>query len=478
MEKTKSIHKEKLPDEKIFTSDFKRMIRIIALNSLGFFYLQILLPLIAANTLNASKTEVGFMFSLQITGYALSSPFVGWKTDKISKKKLIAIGSFGRGSAYFILYVAILINSFKIMVLSAFIIGFMVGFFWIPFDTLVSQKSLKEYRSYAFGKREFSTGLGILIGSVLGLLNLWVCQLNPGCNIKIEYISIPLFGIANILAGVLFLLVIDENLRVTEVMETAMATKDSSSTTTGSAHELIENAREQNKTNAPLTIAPQNSPNITHKSIRSQSSPKSSILVPFIFLFGALLFSAINGSMVFPFVQIYLVQEVGMSTTQAFIAYLPAGLIGFIFAPKLGQIGDKIPPHIAVSISSILGALVTYFVINTRVFYIFMLIFLCDKMIASTTGFVMQNFLSRISIQNRGKIFGIKSLFDNIGNIIGPILGGIIYDAYSGRVVFIITIFIELSLIPLFWIGMKKIMPYLSEQYDLDDHSSDKSEAA
>lgn len=83
-----------------------------------------------------------------------------------------------------------------------------------------------------------------------------------------------------------------------------------------------------------------------------------------------------------------------------------------------------------------------------------------------SSGLIFQNLVSRISIEHRGKIIGIGEFFSFLGNVFGPILGGIVWDLVSHQFPFIISIFVELSLIPLYLIVVYYLIPHLAEKYD------------
>lgn len=137
------------------TPDFRSMINILFYNSLGFFFLDFLTYYFTSQELNATASQVALIITLNVLGNIISSTFTGYITDKVkSKSRLILIGSFGRGVAYFIIYFAFFYSSLIGIYIGHISLGFFVGFFWIPFNTLISQKSQKEHRSEAFGMRE------------------------------------------------------------------------------------------------------------------------------------------------------------------------------------------------------------------------------------------------------------------------------------------------------------------------------------
>lgn len=89
-----------------YTPDFNTMIKIAILNSLGFFFMGFLIPVISRQNMNATGLEIGLIVSAMVIGYTLSSSFIGFITDRTkSKHFLIFIGSIGRVSLilYFIL---------------------------------------------------------------------------------------------------------------------------------------------------------------------------------------------------------------------------------------------------------------------------------------------------------------------------------------------------------------------------------------
>jgi MFS family permease len=76
-----------------FTPDFNRMISIVMFNTMGFFFLDYLIPVVTSQILGASGLEIGLIFAVQTLGHTISSFFVGFLTDKVKHKKtLIKIG--------------------------------------------------------------------------------------------------------------------------------------------------------------------------------------------------------------------------------------------------------------------------------------------------------------------------------------------------------------------------------------------------
>ena len=417
--------------EERFTPDFNTMIYIAILNSLGFFFLGFLVPVISRQNMNASGLEIGLIVSSMVIGFTISSSFVGILTDRTkSKRFLIFLGSIGRGISYLIFYISIIINSLIGMWIGMFILGFWAGFFWIPFDTLIAEKSNKNNRSQAFGKRDSANAVGQIIGGLVGfsiLLTVGLFSKNP----YLLYSAILIFSISNFIAGILFLRYVDESIKFLNG----------------------ENSKET-------------SANGTDSSIFRFPKP---MIVGLIILFLVVLLASINGNISRPFLNIYIIENLSDNLYIVILIYLPAGLLATFLAPKLGEIVDKLEPRIAIVILSMSGAIITWFLINTKDLLVFAILLLLDLTIAISAGLLFRNLLSRITIEHRGKILGICSFFVNIGSIIGPILGGIVWDTSGPKAPFIVSIFVELCLIPLYFIVIHLLLPHVAETYDEKD---------
>lgn len=408
-----------------FTSDFRSMVRTLLLTGLAFFYLQFMIPYIAESVFIINPTELGVIFSVHPIGYMISSPLAGFITDRWSKKKLILIGSIGRGIAYFVLYIAICLRSYYLFVAGSFIIGFSVSFFWVPFNALIGNKSHKDHRASAYGQRDFFLGISIFLGSFTGITFSGYMDTFFHSSPQLTYIPIVLYGIANIVGGLLFQWKVDESLEIKSEVSP-------------------DNSLEE-------------SPIIKSKRIT----------FGFIVLFIVLLLSSTNGSLSSPFIIKYVKDVFTADMMVAGMAYIPAGILNFILAPKLGKLVDKLPPKYTILVTASLGAFLTYALIQwgSQNIVVFAVILVLDMTIATIGGLTVQNYLSRISKKHRGKIFGLNAFFANLGGIIGPILGGLAWQFQGMKAPFIISIFVEISLIPLYWIAVVSTQTSLEEQY-------------
>ena len=415
-------------DSTRFTPDFNHMLKIVILNSLGFFFIGFFVPIIARFNMLATAIQISLIVSIQVLGRTISGTITGFLTDRVkSRRKLVLIGSIGRGTSYFIIYTAIILNSVILLGVGTFTLGFMAGVFWVPFNTLIAEKSNKDNRSEAYGKRNSANAIGQMIGGVIGFLLLMILGFFTS-NPFLLYASIPMFGIANFYAGIKFNREVDESIKFYEPLD-----------------------------------------NLTNPHIKENKEKHAKLAGPIIlgsiFLMSVLFLSNINGSIAKPFLNIYVIETIESNIQLVTWAYLPAGIIATLLAPKLGKLVDKFRPAIGITVTSTLGALVTWLLINSANIWVFSLLLLIDMTIMIASGLIFQNLLSRISLKNRGKVLGSGEFFQFLGSVIGPILGGVVWDFYGPNYPFIISIFVELSLIPLYLVVVYYLIPHLAETY-------------
>ncbi|GAH89636.1 unnamed protein product, partial [marine sediment metagenome] len=248
---------------------------------------------------------------------------------------------FGRATCYIFMYLGIIFSSLVVFAIGMFVLGFFAGFFWTPLDTLISEKSNKANRSFAFGKRGGMIGKGNLLGSVIsfivfGLANFFVPE-----NLLLVYSPLLLFAGSNIFGGITFHLKVDEHLTLDKHL-----------------FNLFPSSVE------PSLVSKE--PVIQDTPIKSRKNLAVGFFIGFSVLTIAFMMSSMNQSLAYPFFQVYLIEELKVEDPIIVMAiYFPSQIISLLLAPKLGKIADKINPIIGVVFVSGLGALVTSLIINS-----------------------------------------------------------------------------------------------------------------
>ncbi|MFX1280656.1 MAG: MFS transporter [Promethearchaeota archaeon] len=417
-------------DESRFTSDYHQMLTIIILNSLGFFFLGFWISIVAKENMGASFFQIGMVVVANVVGRMLSGFYIGFIADRIeSRTSLVLIGSFGRAFSYFIIYASFITNHILLLGIGYFILGHMAGIFWVPFNMFVAEKSNKEHRSQAYGMRDSINAVGQIIGGLFGFPLLMVLSAFTK-NPFLIYSAIPVYGIANFIAGVLFYYKVDESVKFYNPDD--------------EVNNNLSNEKSQNN--------------------KFFTSP--SVIMGAIFIILLLFLGSINGNIARPYLNLYIIENIERNINLVVWAYLPTGLLATLLAPKLGILVDKLHPLVGITMTSSLGALMTWFLINAANIWMFSLLLLFDLAIGMSAGLIFQNLYSRISSEHRGKIFGIGDFFAFLGAVIGPLVGGMVMDLISLQFPFIISIFVELSLIPLYLAAVYLLLPHMEESYN------------
>ncbi len=428
------------------TPDFDDTIKMLFWNSVGFFFFFFILAYATASLMDASGTQMGLVFSSMVFGALISTPLSGYLTDKSSKKRLILIGSFGRGVSYIILYIAIIFSSLVLFGIGIFVLGFFVNLFWPPFRALVSEKSEKSKRSYAFGKMNGKMGLGNLFGSLISFTIFastnYFMEENTPFKMVLQYFPLLLFAASNFYAGIKFQHNVDEHVTI-----------DS----------LVQDNEQNRKSDSPLANA-QNTENAENVKKDPNTKTHKGLLTGLLFLAAASFLAAVNITIADPFLQRYLIEFIEPNPTLVMLILFPSGVLSMLISPQLGKICDRINPSIGTAVVAIMGALFTLLLINSPNGWVFAGLLILDAGFSQAGGLISANITSRISKSHRGRVFGSISWISRVGALIGPIFGGFLWDNSGPRFPFIISIFVEILLIVPFLIAIKYLLLHMEER--------------
>jgi MFS family permease len=170
------------------------------------------------------------------------------------------------------------------------------------------------------------------------------------------------------------------------------------------------------------------------------------LLIGFVIILAVLFVENLVGSLVAPFLEVFLLKNITQDLNLMSIAYLPGGILSMVLAPKIGKFADKVKPQIWLAVTSAVGSLTTWLLINSTEIWQFSLLFIIDATVVSSAGLVLSKIVSQISKKRRGSIFGIQGGITSLGAIVGPIVGGILWETTSDKAPFILSIIVELVL--------------------------------
>ncbi len=435
------------------------MIRITFWSGLGFIFFIFLKSYVVIYYFGGSGVDLGIIMSLQPLARLFSMPLIAYLTDHTSKKRLVLIGSMGRTLAYSIYWISLIIPNLSLFGVGTFIQGLLVGFFWPPFFSLISEKSFKGNRTQALATgRGKMIGYGFLMGAFISIPIFALVSIFIPENIPLMYSPLLIFATINLIAGHRFYKRVDEDL----TFERYIAS-------------LYDSSLKLNNINGKKST---NNTNVNVENIEplenNNKKPQKAFFIGFFFLLLAILATSIAGTIYSPFISAYLIESLLPDYSEriipivVMIIYFPAQVLSQLVASKLGKSFDRISPLKSVIIIGFFKTLMIWLLISafTPIDFAIILIFL--YIAAESNMYLIQAIMSRISIKHRGKIFGLNMWIDRLGRVIGPLIGGFLWDNLDYNVPFIISIYIGLCLIPVFMFAIRKLSPYMVEHVEID----------
>jgi len=435
------------------------MIRITFWNGLGFIFFMFIKSYVVIYYFGGSGVDMGIIMSLQPLARLFSMPLIAYLTDHTLKKRLVLIGSMGRTIAYSLYWISLIIPNLVLFGVGTFIQGLLVGFFWPPFFSLISEKSFKGNRTQALATgRGKMIGYGFLMGAFISIPIFALVSIFLPENIPLMYSPLLIFATINLVAGRRFYKRVDEDL----TFEKYSATLYDSSLNLNNFNE-----------NGSVHITDADV-EIIEALENNDKKPQKAFYIGFFFLILAIMFTSITGTMYSPFISAYLIESLLPDLSQimipiiVMIVYFPAQVLSQLVASKLGKSFDHISPLKSIIVIGIFKAVMIWLLISafTPIDFAIILIFL--YIAAESNIYLIQAIMSRISIKHRGKIFGLNMWIDRLGRVIGPLIGGVLWDTLDYNLPFIISIYIGLCLIPVFVFAIQKLSPYLEEQVTID----------
>ena len=425
------------------TPDFNSMIRITFWNGLGFIFFTFIKSYVVIYYFGGTGIDLGIIMALQPLARLFSMPLIAYLTDHTSKKRLVLIGSMGRTIAYFLYWFSLVIRNLYIFGVGTFIQGILVGFFWPPFFSLISEKSYKGNRTHALATgRGKMIGYGFLLGAVISIPLFALVSIFMPDNIPLMYSPLLIFSGINLIAGHRFYKKIDETLTFENFCKETYGI-------------IIEKEiADTNENNA--------------------KKPRKIFYFGFAFLILAILATSITGTIYSPFVSAYLIDNLLTDFSGqiipliVMIVYFPAQVLSQLVSASLGKSFDRISPLLSVIVIGVFKALMIWLLIFafTPIDFAIILIFL--YIAAESNGYLLQAIMSRISIKHRGKVFGLHMWIDRLGRVIGPLIGGVLWVTLGDRIPFIISVYLGLGLIPLFMLAIRMLSSFMVEQVDID----------
>jgi MFS transporter, DHA1 family, multidrug resistance protein len=331
-----------------------------------------------AKELHLSGAVVGYLFATMAFAQFLASPFTGVWVDSIGRKKMIVIGLFLFSFSEALFGFA---NETWLLFVSRLLGGVGAAFIMPAVVTYIADKTTLENRAKALGYQSAAISLGFIIGPGIGGL---IAEFG---------IRAPFFLAAaiSLITAIVIFLILDDSIS-TELLQ-----KNRSSAV------RPKFVQEFKKSFHPQYFTP--------------------LLIVFVLAFGL----AVYEMMFSLFVDVkfgFTVRDISIIITVGSIAGVVAQILFFNRLVKV--IGERmlikltlLSTAIFIYITILIDAYWTMIVITSIVF------FSCDILRPAVTSF-----LSKIAGENQGYIAGMNSAYTSLGIILGPIIGGILFDIH------------------------------------------------
>lgn len=378
----------------------RRILSIILLVAIAVFFMadQNLLPpnyQLIMDEFGISEAQMGLVSSLFVATSAIITILWGFLTDITSRKKLLLIGVYIGEIPCFL--TAFVTNYWELLFLRL-LTGIGIGSIIPIAYTLIADMYEEAKRGRGYGYIETAFGVGILLGMILaGIIPSW----RP----PFIYVSVP-----NWILAPLFYIVAEEPKR-------------------GAGERVLREAYEKGI---------EYEYKLSWDAVKKSFKTLTNILVFIQGIVGTVPW----GILVYWLVSFLIVTR-GMSkeiATMTLLLFGIATVIGGLIGGFLGDLAEKKKKGgraILTGLAIFFGMIVTLFIIMyplpskpTALQWVFIGIYSIGLIqLISYAGPNVRAIISQVNLpEDRGTVFGVFNILDNIGRATGPILGGILIE--------------------------------------------------
>lgn len=370
---------------------------------IAFLGIGLVIPVLPTimNELKISGSVVGYMVAAFAITQLIVSPIAGKMVDSIGRKIMIVAGLFIFGFSELLFGLG---RTVEILFISRMLGGVSAAFIMPAVTAYIADITTLSQRSKALGYMSAAISTGFIIGPGIG-------------GFLAEFgTRIPFYaaGILGFLAALLSIILLKEPTRTSDDTESAPSIL-------GSAKRIF----------SPLYLIP--------------------FVLIFVLSFGLAAFESLFS--------LFVDHKFAFTPSDIAIIITGSGVVGAVaqlvlfdwLTKKMGEIN-------LIRYSLILSAVLTfamtivnhYFAILFVTFFIFVGFDLIRPAVTS--------YLSKIAGNEQGFVGGMNSMFTSLGNIFGPILGGILFDINLNYPYYFATIVLAIGVIlALFWRKPKQI---------------------
>lgn len=344
---------------------------ILILVSLPIGVMSFFLP-IYSKSLDMNALEIAGLFSILTFTLIIIRPFIGKLIDKVGRKPVLIMAILIYSISYLIFSIA---TTTLLLYIARAIQGVASALMGISIYAIVADTHNLNNISKGFGKINSATSTGNIYGCILSSLILSKFPLFRGW--KILFV---IFALAALFA--LF--------------------------------KVITTFKESR--NVPV-----------NKKLNIKNYSSNTIKLLFI-----VFISSLSLSMVSPILMIYLQDKITTDISGLALAFFPAMIVGSLLSVKIGEISDKLGKNKSMLIGMFIGGITVIILPSLKSVSTFSVIWTISSIGGILYNLAESGLYTQLNTaKDNGEIFGIYTLVCDLGVMIGPLLGGFLYETTS-----------------------------------------------
>lgn len=382
----------------------KGVLAILLMNLfIAFLGIGLVIPVLPTlmNELEISGSVVGYMVAAFAITQLIFSPISGRWVDKYGRKIMIVVGLFIFGFSEFLFGMG---QSIEVLFISRMLGGISAAFIMPAVTAFIADITTSSNRSKALGYMSAAISTGFIIGPGIGG---FLAEIGT----RVPFYSA---GVLGVFAAILSIALLKEPERADEEVPTP-------GQKTGLSRIFI-----------PMYLI--------------------AFIIIFVLSFGLAAFESLFS--------LFVDHKFGFTPKDIAIVITGSGIVGavaqvLLFDRLVKHMGEINVIRYSLAVSTILVLLMTYvssyFSILLTTFVLFVGFDLIRPAVTS--------YLSKIAGNEQGFVGGMNSTFTSLGNIFGPIIGGVLFDINLNYPYYFATIVLLIgTIIALFWKKPKHIM--------------------
>ncbi|MEG0308972.1 MAG: MFS transporter [Clostridium sp.] len=343
----------------------------IILTSLSAGVMSFLLT-IYSKELNMNAIEITGLFSVLSLVLLIMKPIIGKASDKFGRRPILITAMVGYAIAYGVFSMA---DSSIEIYIARILQGFAAALMTISTYAIISDTTKEENFSEGFGKRSSASSTGILYGIILTFIVFSSTKF-----MKAWQILFIIFSLAAIYGAFYVIKKVPE-------------------TKNGSAFE-------------------------GEKKKKLSIDAIKILIISFI--------TSLGGSILGPIFMIYLLDKFNNDITLVAYAYIPSLIIESILSQRIGKFSDNNGKKRSMIIGIIVCGVVTIITPGANSVIMLAALWCFSSIGGSLYNLSEQGIYTEVTNEgSRGEMYGVYTMVGNCAGVVGPLIGGVLYETVS-----------------------------------------------